>query len=308
MTGNGKFREDPIWFRFVACGFGDATAACFSHPADVIKVRMQLTGANDPATPRLKIKDFVYAARRSIAIEGFRNGLYPGFSASIARQLSFGSLRHGLCGVLERAWRDLHHEPQTISTFVRIGSAAVAGFTAAAITNPTDVVLVRMQADGNLPKHQRREYRHFFDGISRTFQAEGLAALWRGLGPNAARAVLVTVSQVVTYAETKIALGRAGLADGTSLHLASAITSATVACIVTSPVDVIKTRMMNMQKTHGISYSGPVDCVLQTLRTEGPLAFYKGLSFTFLRLWPHTLVLWMAQEQYLHWMRNRFCT
>ena len=36
--------------------------------------------------------------------------------------------------------------------------------------------------------------------------------------------------------------------------------------------------------------------VTKTLAIEGPLAFYKGLSATFVRLWPHTVLLWLAQE------------
>jgi hypothetical protein len=36
--------------------------------------------------------------------------------------------------------------------------------------------------------------------------------------------------------------------------------------------------------------------VRKTLATEGPLAFYKGLSATFIRLWPHTVLLWLGQE------------
>lgn len=46
----------------------------------------------------------------------------------------------------------------------------------------------------------------------------------------------------------------------------------------------------------GVSYGGPWDVVIKTLGTEGPLAFYKGLSATFVRLWPHTVLLWLGQE------------
>lgn len=295
-------KEDPLWHRFVAGGLGDATAACLSHPADVLKVRLQLTGEGDPTKRTLTARDFGHAAKRLAMVEGFRNGFYAGISATIARQLSFSSLRHGLCGVFERKWRDMRQE-SNISMLTRLGCASVAGLMAAVVANPTDVVLIRMQADGHWPKPQRREYRHVFDGIGRIFNTEGVAALWRGCGPTATRAVLVTTSQIVTYAEAKIALGRAGVADGTQLHMACAMTSATVACFATCPVDVVKTRVMNMQKSHGISYSGPLDCVMQTLRSEGPLAFYKGLSATFLRLWPHTVLLWLAQEQYGKWLR-----
>merc|ERR1712217_614357 len=93
--------------------------------------------------------------------------------------------------------------------------------------------------------------------------------------------------------------------DGLGVHLTSVISSATVACIVTSPVDVVKTRIINMQQAHGVNYSGPLDVVMKTMRTEGPFAFFKGLSATFLRLWPHTVLLWMGQERISAFLRQQ---
>ena len=46
------------------------------------------------------------------------------------------------------------------------------------------------------------------------------------------------------------------------------------ACIVGSPVDVLKTRMMNAKPGQ---YTGVLDCVIKTFK-EGPLAFYKGFQ------------------------------
>ena len=61
-----------------------------------------------------------------------------------------------------------------------------------------------------------------------------------------------------------------------------------------------------MTASGGVNYLGPIDVVRKTLRTEGPLAFYKGLSATFLRLWPHTVLLWLAQEAISKQLRSGF--
>eukprot|EP00913_Durusdinium_trenchii_P025699 g24118.t1 len=84
---------------------------------------------------------------------------------------------------------------------------------------------------------------------------------------------------------------QAGFNNDVRLHLCCAMSSATAACLCTQPVDCVKTRIINMQKNCGVSYRGPLDVVRKTLGTEGPLAFYKGLSATFVRLWPHTVLL-----------------
>ena len=50
---------------------------------------------------------------------------------------------------------------------------------------------------------------------------------------------------------------------------------ATIACLVTNPVDVVKTRIMNMKSAAdgaAPKYRGMADCFLKMLRTEGPWA------------------------------------
>lgn len=53
------------------------------------------------------------------------------------------------------------------------------------------------------------------------------------------------------------------------------------ACVVGSPVDVLKTRIMNAPKG---MYGGPLDCFYRTFKEEGPLAFYKGFGPNVMRL------------------------
>lgn len=297
-----KPSEPPLWHRYVAGAFGEMLAVCFTHPADVLKVRLQLMGECNPAKRSLTAGDFVQAARKMIKTEGVRKGMYAGISASWTRQLVFGGLRHGGYGVLDRKWKE---QFDGISLLGRLTCAITSGGFASVIANPCDVVLIRMQSDGHKEKSQQRMYNHVFDGFRRILNEEGVRTLWRGCSPTVLRAVLVTASQIGTYEEMKSTLLHAGCVDGLPVHVASAISSATVACIVTSPVDVVKTRIMNMQRTHGVQYSGPLDVMVQTFRTEGPLAFYKGLSATFLRLWPHTIILWMGQERISTFLRQR---
>jgi solute carrier family 25 uncoupling protein 8/9 len=68
--------------------------------------------------------------------------------------------------------------------------------------------------------------------------------------------------------------------DNIYCHLVSSSIAGFTAAVVGSPVDVIKTRIMNSVRTKVIQkgeYSGLVDCIWKTMK-EGPLAFYKGFS------------------------------
>lgn len=60
------------------------------------------------------------------------------------------------------------------------------------IGNPTEVILVRMCADGVKPIAERYGYSNAFSGLVRVGKDEGLQAFTRGLGPNVVRSVLMS--------------------------------------------------------------------------------------------------------------------
>jgi dicarboxylate transporter 10 len=102
--------------------------------------------------------------------------------------------------------------------------SSVAGAMGGAFGNPGDVINVRMQNDGQLPPQQRRNYRHAIDGVIRISREEGVAALFRGVGPNVNRAILMTSAQCVSYDTFKyILLNHSPMEEGLSLHLSSSI-------------------------------------------------------------------------------------
>lgn len=288
--GDRPARTTPWWHHFVVGAAGDMGATLVSHPADVLKVRLQLHGELHRSKPRLRFADVVGVTRGLVAESGMPRVLYRGIGAALARHAVFSSLRHG-------SYRTVEEQTSSFSGWrmrflSSVACAVAAGAVAGAVANPLDVVLVRMQATSVA---DRRGYRNVAHGLLSVVREEGALALWRGCGPTVLRASLVTASQIVSYRSAADVLReRAGL-HGTPLHVCSGMASGTVACLATSPVDVVKTRIMRSRSAG--AYSGALDCVRQTLRTEGPPAFYKGLSATFARLWPHTVMVWLIQEQ-----------
>ena len=95
-----------------------------------------------------------------------------------------------------------------VSLSWRLVSGLVSGSISALLANPADVVLIRMQADGAWPMAQRRGYRHALHGLWSVWRGEGWRALYRGSGPTALRAALVTMAQLPTYEELKGDLDR----------------------------------------------------------------------------------------------------
>lgn len=153
---------------------------------------------------------------------------------------------------------------------------------------------------------------------------EGLSGLWRGVTPTAQRAALVAGVQLPVYDFSKqFFITNKFLNDGATNHLFSSFLAGLCACSVSSPVDVIRTRMMiqrnfvvcrDIKKTKllfGVSeaekeiskpqtrkiYTSSFQCALMTVRTEGPMALYKGFVPAFLRMGPWNIIFFLVYEQ-----------
>ena len=64
-----------------------------------------------------------------------------------------------------------------------------------------------------------------------------------------------------------------------------------IGCLVTQPMDVIKTRMMTQAASNLVPYSSAVNCAVDIIKTEGVTAFLAGLPPRAAYLSP----LWGAQ-------------
>ncbi|KAL4569281.1 hypothetical protein LXL04_024917 [Taraxacum kok-saghyz] len=286
---------------FVEGGIASIIAGCSTHPLDLIKVRMQLQGENHSAAgatrpPRVGP---VGVGMQIIRQDGFR-ALFSGVSATMLRQTLYSTTRMGLYDIMKTKWTD----PNTgiIPLWQKIGAGLIAGAIGAAVGNPADVAMVRMQADGRVPAAERRNYKSVVDAISQMAKNEGIGSLWRGSSLTVNRAMLVTASQLASYDQFKETILNKGLMkDGLGTHVTASFGAGFVAAVVTNPVDVIKTRVMNMRVVAGKAppYKGAVDCALKTIKAEGPMALYNGFIPTISRQGPFTIVLFVTLEQVL---------
>ncbi|KAJ4845926.1 Mitochondrial uncoupling protein 5 [Turnera subulata] len=303
---------------FVEGGIASIVAGCSTHPLDLIKVRMQLQGESLPnPNPHLR-PAFAYnssgaaihmpppppprvgpisVGARIVQSEGLP-ALFSGVSATVLRQTLYSTTRMGLYDVLKKKWTNPETGNMPLPT--KIIAGLVAGGIGAAVGNPADVAMVRMQADGRLPPAQRRNYKSVVDAITRMSKQEGVASLWRGSSLTVNRAMIVTASQLASYDQFKeMILERRLMADGLGLHVTASFAAGFVAAVASNPVDVIKTRVMNMKVEPGKAapYKGAIDCALKTIRAEGPMALYKGFIPTISRQGPFTVVLFVTLEQ-----------
>ena len=86
---------------------------------------------------------------------------------------------------------------------------------------------------------------------------------------------IINAAELAAYDQLKQVAMQFGMPDGLPTHIFCAFGAGFTALIVGSPVDVLKTRIMNRKPGDGQSIPGLIGSMIAK---EGPLAFYKGDS------------------------------
>ena len=207
------------------------------------------------------------------------SGLYNGLSASLLRQITYSTTRFGIYEELKNRYTVAGHQPSFADL---IGMAGVSGFVGGIAGNVADVLNVRMQHDAALPHAERRNYRHALHGMVRMARDEGFASWFRGVWPNSVRAAFMTASQVASYDIFKrLLISATPLEDGLTTHFTASFMAGVAAATITSPVDVIKTRVMSASGDTNI-----VRLLREIYAAEGLRWMFKGWVPSFLRLGP----------------------
>uniref|UniRef100_A0A7S2XVD4 Uncharacterized protein n=1 Tax=Fibrocapsa japonica TaxID=94617 RepID=A0A7S2XVD4_9STRA len=192
--------------------------------------------------------------------------------------------------------------------YKKILSGATTGAIGSALAVPTDLVKIQMQAQrprtSTGPASQApaaaaagAEQTSTLGAFRRIYREGGVRALWKGTVPTVQRAALVTATQIPSYDHSKhLVLDLGLMEEGLPLHMLCSMFAGLMTAVVTSPVDVIKTRIMNQRGGEQL-YSGVGDALVKTIQTEGVLGLYKGLLPNWMRLGPHTIVTFMVYEK-----------
>ncbi|ORX91498.1 mitochondrial carrier [Basidiobolus meristosporus CBS 931.73] len=275
----------PFWFGGVATCF----ATLCTHPFDVVKVQLQ--------TNEAKLRRSDPGAFKTMSNLVKRNGwlcLYDGLSGSVFRQATYSTTRFALYDIIKGQLADKDGRLSILNASL---ASIVSGVVGGIVGNPADVVMIRMANDRKLPLAEQRQYRHVFDGFTRIIKDEGVRCLFRGINPNMVRAIAVTSSQLASYDQIKeILIFHVGWSDDFRTHLTCSLLAGLVATTVCSPVDVIKTRVMNSSRR-----MGAIGTLTSMLKNEGIRGFFKGWLPSYMRLGPHTLVTFLTLERLRQW-------
>ncbi|POY72932.1 hypothetical protein BMF94_4008 [Rhodotorula taiwanensis] len=291
MVDAGPSEAGMLWRKIALAGVSNMTAALVTNPADLIKVRQQLQLKSLSLTTGQTTTRSTNAFRTLVEMVKHEGPLsiYKGLSGSLLRETTYSGIRMGgydlvkstICKVNPAA------DPQGFGTKLAAGMAS--GMVGAAIANPADLLKVRLQAPsatGSLRWH-----------ASQIIQQHGVAGLYKAVFPTTVRAGILTSSQLGVYDHAKHTLINdfpGTFREGLPTHLAASGFAGFCCSATSNPIDVVKVRMMTDSTGQ---YRSAMHCAALLLKNEGPLAFYKGFSMCFWRLWPHSIVSLLVFEQ-----------
>lgn len=130
-------------------------------------------------------------------------------------------------------------------------------------------------------------------GNMKLFRIRGL---YSGLLPNICRNSIINAAELATYHEAKNYVITKFNYDPNNIfvHSMCGLFAGYMAVIVGSPIDVVKTRIMNDNSGR---YSGVLNCFTKTFLTEGIFAFYNGFLANVLRIGTFNTACFIILEQ-----------
>ncbi|KAH1239703.1 Mitochondrial uncoupling protein 2 [Glycine max] len=199
--------SDPYQISFAQAFLCSAFAACFAEfctiPLDTAKVRLQLqkkVGIDDGVgLPKYK---GLLGTVKTIAREEGISALWKGIVPGLHRQCLYGGLRIGLYDPVKTFLVGSAFVGE-VPLYHMILAALLTGALAITIANPTDLVKVRLQAEGQLPTGVPKRYSGAIDAYLTILRQEGIGALWTGLGANIARNAIINAAELASYDKVK---------------------------------------------------------------------------------------------------------
>ncbi|EEB15806.1 brown fat uncoupling protein, putative [Pediculus humanus corporis] len=289
-----KFEETAIGVKLLTAGSAACIADIVTFPLDTSKVQGEGKQLIIGEKRIFHYKGVFNTISTIVKEEGPRN-LYKGLSAGLQRQMCFASVRIGMYDNVKSFYQNLINEKKLnnlLDVLTKISAGITTGILGVLVAQPTDVVKVRFQAQqGNL----KSRYKSTVEAYKCIFKEEGIRGLWKGMYSNMARNTIVNVSEIVCYDIVKTSILKKKLfEDNIYCHFTSASITGLATTIVSSPVDVIKTRYMNSIPGQ---YTNALDCAFKTIKMEGLSALYKGFTPSFYRLVSWNIVMWVTYEK-----------
>ena len=263
--GGGE-RHTPFVTSLIAGGLAGTTVDLALFPIDTLKTRLQ-------------------SPHGFMASGGFR-GVYRGVMAAAAGSSPGAALFFGtyetMKPIIAKQQQQLRGSDDSYSPALTHMIAASIGEAAACLVRvPTEVVKSKMQtnATGSSTLTSTIQLVLSEKGDTRAFASNIFGGLYRGYGITLMREVPFAFIQFPLYERFKVEWGKIQGYETSPIQAATCGSiSGGIAAGLTTPLDVIKTRLMLGTDKNGVQYKGAGDVVQRLMHEEGSKIFLSGIQ------------------------------
>ncbi|KAK4307166.1 hypothetical protein Pmani_021046 [Petrolisthes manimaculis] len=261
-----KHYADAAWFKYILSCCAATTAEMVTYPLDLTKTRLQIQGERGLNGTGSKHQPYRGLARTALGIvseEGLLK-LWQGVTPAVYRHLIYSGTRMVL---YEKVREDLFtiRPDGTRPVWQAIVGGILVGGVAQLLASPADLIKVQMQMEGRRILEGKPPRIHSAgEAFVKIYHAGGVRGLWKGCTPNVYRSAFVNLGDLTTYDSVKrYFMTSWGLADNYWTHALSSACSGLIGATLGTPLDVVKTRVMNQPTDSRASfYSGLVSATL----------------------------------------------
>ncbi|KAK6537642.1 hypothetical protein TWF694_011816 [Orbilia ellipsospora] len=243
--GQNEPIRPPIYQCMLAGGIGGSTGDMLMHSLDTVKTRQQ------GAPNAIKYETLARAYSTIFREEGFRRGLYggvaPAFLGSLpGTMIFFSTYEWSKRNMLQWSWC-----PESV---VYLSAGFLGDLFASVIYVPSEVLKTRLQLQGryNNPFFQSGyNYRNTFDAARTIVRTEGWNAMFYGYKATLMRDLPFSALQFAFWEQfQKWAKASCGGGDiGLGLEILTGGAAGGLAGTITTPLDVVKTRIQTQVRT-----------------------------------------------------------
>ncbi|GAA6035274.1 hypothetical protein JCM8097_008793 [Rhodosporidiobolus ruineniae] len=274
-------------------GIAGALGATAVYPIDLTKTRMQ--NQRSKVVGELLYKNSLDCVRKVYKNEGFL-----GFYRGLPPQLIGVAPEKAIKLTVNDLVREYATDPTTgrIKLSWELFGGGLAGGCQVVFTNPLEIVKIRLQMQGEQAKAGVQAARQ---GALHIVKQLGLLGLYKGATACLARDVPFSAIYFPAHAHLKKDVfheGRDGKVLSYSEALAAAAIAGMPAAYLTTPADVIKTRLQSEARKGESTYKGVGDAFRKILKEEGFTALFKGGPARILRSSPQFGVTLVAYENF----------
>ena len=282
MSGSASDRSwtwTGLGLEVLASSIGASVPPALFSPLELVKTRLQAQGTSGlpviyrggflPSLQAIYRSDGVFLTHshgwlpfvaRDFLYCGLRLGLYPTMRSLVAggrestRSSSGNGISSGSSG--SSSGSSSSSSGSSIALVDRIIAGGLTGAFGSALATPLDLVRVRMSCDGGrvdtrtgllatgLRAGKPPEWASSRACLRDTVAREGLRGMYRGTGPTAVRAFVISGAHLASYDHSKGLLAARGWNEGPAMHAACATVAAFFATTASLPPDNIKSRVM----------------------------------------------------------------